>query len=229
MIVKRYGKNPYGGKDYIVGDIHGCYSKLQQKLKAIGFDETRDRLFCVGDLADRGRESELAYEWLSYSWFHAVKGNHEDMANEYFTGYLPRNGFIENGGKWFVDLEREHQRLIVEAFNALPYAIELETERGKVGIVHADCPVLDWNEIEEALTGWNKDGYQMRAIWDRTRHNFLKEGRSIKGNVLNVLAVVVGHSGVDKPTFIDNVLYIDTGAVFGGPFTIIDADTLQAV
>lgn len=42
------------GKDYVVGDIHGCYSLLYTKLTQLGFDFSKDRLISVGDLCDRG-------------------------------------------------------------------------------------------------------------------------------------------------------------------------------
>jgi len=45
------------GRDFAVGDIHGCFSHLRRSLEAIGFDASVDRLFSVGDLIDRGPES----------------------------------------------------------------------------------------------------------------------------------------------------------------------------
>jgi hypothetical protein len=67
------------GRDLIVGDIHGHFTKLAAALEAIGFDDSIDRLISVGDLVDRGPESLLALGWLAKPWFHAVRGNHEDM------------------------------------------------------------------------------------------------------------------------------------------------------
>lgn len=42
---------------YIVGDIQGCYDALQRLLEKIGFDPVADRLFCPGDLVNRGKQS----------------------------------------------------------------------------------------------------------------------------------------------------------------------------
>lgn len=45
------------GKDFIVGDIHGCLDQLKFQLSVTGFDKSKDRLFSVGDLIDRGPDS----------------------------------------------------------------------------------------------------------------------------------------------------------------------------
>lgn len=52
----RFSKNNTG-QDYVVGDIHGCYELLMTRLDAMKFDRKHDRLFSVGDLVDRGRDS----------------------------------------------------------------------------------------------------------------------------------------------------------------------------
>ena len=42
---------------YAVGDIQGCYTEFSQLLDKIRFDQSRDRLWLVGDLVNRGPES----------------------------------------------------------------------------------------------------------------------------------------------------------------------------
>src|SRR3546814_1363745 len=65
------------GRDFIVGDLHGCLDLLQVELARIAFDPTRDRLFSVGDLTDRGPDSMGCLRLLREPWFYAVHGNHE--------------------------------------------------------------------------------------------------------------------------------------------------------
>ena len=74
--VKHFALNT-AGRDFVVGDIHDCFSELQAKLDNLDFDEDVDRLFSVGDLIDRGAESRRSLEWLDKPWFHAVRGTRE--------------------------------------------------------------------------------------------------------------------------------------------------------
>jgi len=45
------------GRDFVIGDLHGCYDELKDKLLDVNFNEEVDRVFSVGDLVDRGPES----------------------------------------------------------------------------------------------------------------------------------------------------------------------------
>lgn len=42
---------------YVVGDIQGCYKPLRKLLKRVGFSPSKDELWCVGDLVNRGPRS----------------------------------------------------------------------------------------------------------------------------------------------------------------------------
>lgn len=71
------------GRDFVVGDLHGCVDVLRALLHDVRFDPARDRLFSVGDLVDRGPASEAALELLDRPWCHVVRGNHEEVPVSY--------------------------------------------------------------------------------------------------------------------------------------------------
>ena len=204
------------GNDYVMGDLHGCFPELKQQLYDIGFRESCDRLFSVGDLVDRGLHSEYALEWLRKSWFHVVRGNHESMAIDASEGFIDIQNYIWNGGGWFLDLPVELQKEFANEFKKLPIAIEVDTPFGMVGIIHAECPVAKWEDLKEAFNGPNSESFINICLWNRDR---LKNG--LTSIIEGVHSVIVGHSVVYDDTWFGNVHYIDTGLVFGKKLTII--------
>lgn len=225
QLVKRFARNTKG-RDLIVGDIHGCFSKLAMALNDIGFDPAGDRLFSVGDLVDRGPESLAALDFLAHDFVHAVQGNHEDMAIRWPNGHMDADMYRANGGAWMIALDYETQREVAATLGALPVAIELETAGGLVGIVHADCPLNDWHEFTAALEAPDLSNQKRDSLIDAAQWSRDRIGRNFDGQVLGVRAVVVGHTPMQNMTTLGNVLFIDTMGWRGGRFTILDAATL---
>lgn len=195
------------GHDYVVGDIHGCFGKLQVHLAGLGFDSEKDRLFSVGDLVDRGPDSEAALEWLAKPWFHAIRGNHEQMAIDTLEGFYEPANYAFNGGQWFMDLAPERKQLFVDAFKKLPLWMEIETNEGLVGLVHGDGP-SDWKYIHKL--------HEHHLLWGRMRIT-----RKDPTPVKNIHHIYCGHTPLKEPTTYGNTTFIDTGAVFGKEFIIV--------
>ncbi len=228
-VVKRFAPN-VAGRDFAVGDIHGHFSRLATALAAIGFDESTDRLFSVGDLVDRGPESHRALEWLAKPWFHAVQGNHEDMAIRWPNGFMDAGNYTSNGGGWNVANTPDVRRQFSDAFNMLPVAMQVDTDGGPVGIVHADCPFASWSDLLFALTdpAMTRSGRKAAidaAMWSRDR--IQSEDQS---GVDDVRAVIVGHTPLKRPAVLGNVYHIDTGGwLRDGYFTFINLATLETI
>lgn len=226
--IKRFEQNTLG-RDLVVGDIHGHFTLLEQALDKINFNPEIDRLFSVGDLVDRGPESHKSIEWLNKPWFHAVCGNHEQMAIDWVGSkhYQDAGLYRQNGGDWNLENNVEQQKIYADAFSELPLAIEIETVNGLVGVVHAE-PTNDWNQLRDELMDPLLDSYAELVIrehlqWDRRRiHQRDKVG------VSGVSAAVVGHTPITKSIQLGNVYYIDTGAwsSAGTGFTFFDVKTL---
>lgn len=224
-VIVRHEINPRSGRDLIVGDIHGHFTKLEGELHAIGFDESRDRLFSVGDLVDRGPESHLALDWLRRPWFHAVRGNHEEAAIGWHTGDLrDERLYRDYGAAWNIDASAaiQHERAL--AFAQLPLGIELQTPEGLVGIAHADFPLSSWLAAAGVLAA---GGLRAQALADSMTEGRERWKRLFDGPVHGLRGLVVGHQPVHRMQQLDNILFIDTYGWQGLPFTILDAATLQ--
>lgn len=227
--VHHYGRNT-AGRDLAVGDIHGCFSALERALLDIGFDGTRDRLFSVGDLVDRGPESERALEFLAQPWFHAVQGNHEDLAIRWPNGFMDAGNYAANGGAWNLSNPPEVQREFADAFGALPITIEVETVGGLIGIVHADCPFPTWRDFVVSLDDPTISRKMHGAVTDAAMWSRERIQSEDQTGVPDVRAVIVGHTPLKRPAVLGNVYHIDTGAVFrGGYLTLIDLETLATI
>lgn len=219
MRVQSFKKNEEG-RDFVVGDIHGCFDALRDAMASHDFDESKDRLFSVGDLVDRGSQSEESIDWIAKPWFHAVRGNHEQMAIGVADGKHDHDNYLRNGGGWFIAMSKDRQRLFADSFDTLPYAIDVEVSGGKVGIVHAEVNGNDWDMfmlgLRTAESNNKRRGLAEVALWARTRASY-KDATPIDG----VLAVFVGHTPMADVVLLGNVIYIDTGAVFGGKLTMV--------
>ena len=219
-MIKKLKKNTVG-TDYFVGDIHGCYDKLMDKLSDIKFDFHKDRLISVGDLVDRGPDSIKCLNLLKEPWFHAVSGNHEDMMVRTFRRQWSSDNYMRNGGKWFFHLPYERQEeLTLLADTKMTLVIEVETDIGIIGVIHANAPD-DWQKYHQLNDDEDffDDNLVEDTIWGRSRIYGNQDGR-VKG----IDYVVVGHTPVVYVIALDNIVYIDTGAVYDGSLTILSVN-----
>jgi serine/threonine protein phosphatase 1 len=223
--VKRFAANT-AGRDFAVGDIHGHFTRLQAALDAAGFDPIVDRLFSVGDLVDRGPECRDVLDWLDKTWFHPVRGNHDDYVVRFDTCDV--ENWIYNGGSWFAGLSLYEQNEFAVQFAELPIAIEVETSQGLIGIVHADCPFPSWDQLRTELESPESKKRlklaQNSCMWSRTR---IQDG--VTDGVEGLRALVVGHTPLRQPAILGNVYHIDTAGWMDGHFTLMNLSTLQCI
>lgn len=220
------------GKTWFVGDIHGEFSQLLEKLKQLNFDFDRDRLIATGDLIDHGKQSEKCLLLLKRAWFYSVIGNHETLllhvVNSQDTN-SPKNSAArlhqQNGGSWFYEADNggsstRQQRLAEVIIHHMPVTYEIEVTDAKIGVVHA-ASRADWRSFEEENV--HMDLYRAEQYtWKRYEH-----GMPPKVNSIN--AVIMGHQNDKHPITIGNQLWIDT-IKNTGTLTILSAeDVLELV
>lgn len=224
--IKRFEINT-AGRDFAVGDIHGHFTQLQSALDATEFDPAVDRLFSVGDLVDRGPECRDVLAWLDKPWFNAVRGNHDDYVVRFDT--CDAENWIYNGGSWFAGMNRDEQEEFRVQFAELPFAIEVETAGGLVGIVHAECGRTTWAQFRAELlepihSRQEQKSMRNTAMWSRKRIDAMDES-----GIPDLRAMIVGHEVVSEATWLGNVVYIDTGGHRGGHFTLLNLQTLECI
>ena len=208
------------GRDFVAGDVHGHFPALERALDAVGFRAGVDRLFCVGDLVDRGPDSPAALEWLERGAFDAlVRGNHEEILLEALArrlGLLPEPGYSAEfrhraGGAW-ADAVLADAALCERwyaALSRLPFALTVETAGGPVGIVHASpCPGA-WAETLRRCADPADDEALEVAVWGRV---WSADDPFCLVDGDDVACVVVGHLPVPVPTRTGRVVNVDTGA-----------------
>ncbi|WP_036666284.1 metallophosphoesterase [Paludibacterium yongneupense] len=210
------------GRDYVVGDIHGAFSLLERALAHIGFDTVCDRLLSVGDLIDRGPECPRVLDWLQRSWFFPVRGNHEQMALDSDPASAPSRTLQRmNGGAWLLQAGPAERKDYLTAFAAMPLAMEVDGEGdGRLGVVHADCPGGDWRRLRALLEGAATvpPALIQAMLWSRNRL-CLGDAAPVEG----VARLCVGHSILEQPQRLGNVVFLDTGAYVSGRFSLYDA------
>lgn len=211
-IIHRLQKNTRG-RDFAVGDLHGMFSHLEKALDALEFDPERDRLLSVGDLIDRGPESHRALEFLDFPWFHAVQGNHERLLLESESDSDMACTWVAlNGGEWWRDLPKSDQAQFRRRMRKLPYLLEVETDLGQVGIVHADIPLdMNWQSFVARLG--NDQRLRDYAVWSRKRIN-LSESSGDIAPVEGIDLVIMGHTPLQQAVHAANIYYLDTGAAY---------------
>lgn len=227
-LVRRFPRNVIG-RDFVVGDIHGCFDAVRAAMGAVGFDETRDRLFSVGDLVDRGPSSDEAIDWIARPWFYAVRGNHEQMAIGVASGRHDWANYAYNGGEWFLSLDSYRQQLTAQAFETLPIAVEIDHAEGRIGLVHAEVYGDSWDqfvdELEADTSKTKRRNLIEYALWSRSRIQAHKAGFP-SAPVQDLRALFVGHTPVKAPLTLANVVYVDTGAVYGRTLTLAEIGSL---
>ncbi|MFM0242041.1 metallophosphoesterase [Paraburkholderia phytofirmans] len=217
--VQHHPANP-SGRDFVVGDLHGCVDALRYLLSVITFDPTRDRLFSVGDLVDRGEHSELALALLDKPWFFPVLGNHEDTLCAVADGRLRRQWWYGIGGIWAAQLSDERLQHYAEVLRGLPLVRVVGSGKERFNVLHAEF----FGSDAELDAGNFSDETRQRLLWGRD----LALGNGDPQRQRGLSLTYCGHTPMRDIKQVGSQLFIDTGAFGpGGKLTIVEPLALR--
>lgn len=225
------------GNDYIVGDIHGLFYNLMELLDIIGFDKTKDRLFSVGDIIDRGPYSEKMIALLDEPWFYMTLGNHEQMMVKsiLYSEDSYTQCWLSNGGGWSELVIHKKLLKYAQTLNELPLLISVDESEDnttpRFNVCHAE--LIKYNQYGQRILITNSmlDKWEINA----QQEQYMLWGRSMIDNHYNVAQhcynsiekkhhhmtdlshTFVGHTipQTGKPIQLEQHIYLDTGASMG--------------
>lgn len=205
------------GHDFVVGDIHGHYSLLKAELKRVGFNPSKDRLFSVGDIIDRGPKSEACLDLLDKPWFFMVLGNHEQMMIDAVLFGKGYNWSIEYG-KWANKFSHEELEYWANRLSELPVSMTVESKGFSFGMCHAETDGLDWLQTRD-----NPDS-QAVMVWGR---KILRKTTKVEG-IKGIDITIHGHTPLEFPQWVENRYFIDTGAWYSDILTLRKVEDIYA-
>jgi serine/threonine protein phosphatase 1 len=206
------------GRDFVIGDLHGCLDALRFLLREIEFDPSRDRLFSVGDLVDRGSQSEEALALLDKPWFHAVLGNHEDTLCAVAEGKLKKQWWYGIGGLWSAHLPAEKLQSYAQRLRALPLVRVVGSGSQRFNVLHAEFLGTDADLDADDFSAETRQ----QLLWGRS----LAMGTGDPMSQLGLSLTYCGHTPMREVQQIGAQVFIDTGAFGpGGKLTIVEAHT----
>lgn len=218
------------GRDFVIGDLHGCFDELHALLNDVEFNPSIDRLFSVGDLIDRGPLNMECIDLVYQPWFFAVKGNHEEMMCDTVLrdNQNAKDTWLYNGGMWSVSVPKWQLKDAATRLDELPLVIVVGEGENRFNVVHAELKhtsqyshtIYAPGEVDTLVTdamidSWgfsNYDEYDM--TWGRTIIGYSKEPTRKYQDPERLSITYVGHTPSRKVVRAEQQVYIDTGAVY---------------
>lgn len=220
--VKRLPENT-SGRDFIVGDIHGCHRELETLLAAVDFDKTKDRCIAGGDLIDRGPSSATVVDLIDEDWFHSVRGNHDHWAvlALLYNHQQALHEWRQWGGTWMDEFSQERQLELADKLNTLPSYIIVGEGINRYNVVHAEFSTgvtderLDLAEFsQDVLLNFMWDRKAMYAWNGMNPHYGNQATRPLPIIRPGLSRTYVGHNVVPRPIEAGTFVFLDGGCAY---------------
>lgn len=220
---------------FVIGDIHGGLSALQQVLQAAKVT-LQDRLVFLGDYVDGWSQSAQTISFLmelaEKQECIFIKGNHDVWCEDWLKEGLAPQLWLTHGGKETIDSYKdidEHTRLThLNWLEGMPYYAVDEQNRL---FIHAGFTSMHGPEKEFHSSNFSWD----RTLWEMaiTMDQRIKKDSLLYPKRLKLFSeIFIGHTptlyyNITTPMQGCNVWNLDTGAAFKGRLSIMNIDTKQ--
>lgn len=167
------------GRDFVVGDINGCWHMLKSLMTAVDFDPVRDRIFSTGDMGRYGPMKVPSGHLAEKPWFHPVLGRFEIIQLLFSTGMMHLAAGRPEGF-WHdllvEDFRSSHEReRLLSYISRMPVALEVPLPDGRrIGVVHCGVAGHAWadvRQIQPAISGphfLDESPLVRSLLWDTT-------------------------------------------------------------
>lgn len=162
-------------KTFVIGDIHGGFAALEQVLERSGFDNSVDKLICLGDYVDGWGESAEVVQKLielqeeSEDRHIYIKGNHDEWCNDWMKTGNKNRIWVMQGGQATLDsyvrtgyvVDKKHHMFFYKLHN---YYID-EQNRGFVHGGYGSRKGLGHEQYQSDYY-WNRDLWNLALMAD---------------------------------------------------------------
>ncbi len=187
------------GRTIVIGDVHGCWTELQELLRATGASSA-DRLISVGDLICKGPDSRSVIEWaMRTPNLECALGNHELRLLRHWRAGTKSNEKSHDA---------ETYRQLGDAYGrAMRYVERMPLTISGPGflVVHAGFDPREGLEWQSAA-----------RLTDTRR---LDDGKPWYEHYRDRTLVAFGHWARRRPVVRPNAVGLDTGCVYGNSLT----------
>lgn len=204
-------------RQFIIGDIHGCFVELQELLDKAGLAED-DEIIALGDIVDRGPDSPRVLQFFqSHPQARSLMGNHERKHIRSFHGEIaPALSQVISRQQFGTEYPPA-----IEFMQTFPRAIELSDALLVHGFFEPDVPLEQ--QRDTVLIGTLSGEKYLSEIYARPWYELYRSDKPL----------IVGHRdflGTGEPfIYQDRVYGLDTGCCHGGALTGMLLPSFQIV
>lgn len=193
-------------KQYIIGDIHGCYKTLVALVEEVIMPEKSDKVYFLGDYTGKGPDSKKVVKYIltmiddGYD-ISCLMGNHErqlldSMLSDKLHYKWLWSGGSETARSFGVNRVSEIKKKYIRFFESLLYYIELND----FILVHGGLNFNSDNPLNDKKS----------MLWSRNQH--------IDKNKTKGKRLIVGHTPVKfkkiKRSLSSDIIMLDGGCVY---------------